>query len=454
MRPKFFLPAIILVLAGGTWAHAGPLLSPDDAAFFHDQAKRIVAAARVAPGDKSGDMINTTPYAITLPDSGHVYMALWPRDSNMSLGADFVSIEDVQGWIKLMAATVLAADWQVRPGIKVPAYFLPDHVNFNGKATYYPASMDTGTAQGGGTAGNIPPLDDNYFFLFTVSEYWSLTKKTDLFKSEMTTPGGPVVLSDLCLKVFDAVPIDEATGLPITGAIDSPDNARDFGFCDGVWKSGKLMFTAVLKYDAAQRLIPQYRAIGNQAAVDHLEKTAALIKKNLGPTFYHESTTPGEGWLHSASDFSNQPDIWGSAYAVAVGAVDAETAPKIARALLRGFKDRTTVISGCASQVLHNDPTHPGGWMKSTCAFGDYQNGGYWGTGTGWYIIALNTIDPAAAHDMATDFVRFLRANINSDGLTQSWEVFNPDKNEYIHPHYVASTAFPYGLLKRAGLIP
>jgi len=415
---------------------------------------RIVQAARVAPGGKSGDKINTTPYAITLPDSGHAYMALWPRDSNMALGADFVSVDDIQGWIKLMASIIPSANWQVRPGIKVPAYFLPDHVNFDGKATFYPASYDTGTAQGGGTAGCIPPLDDNYFFLFTASEYWSKTKKTDLFKSEVMTPAGPVVLSDLCLKVFDATPLDATTGLPMTGDINGPDNARDFGFCDGVWKSGKLMFTAVLRYDAAMRLIPQYRAIGDQAAVDHLKQAAALIKKNLGPTFYHEGSNPGEGWLHSASDFSNQPDVWGSAYAVAVGAVDAETSPKVARALLRGYKDHSTVISGCVSQVLHNDPAHPNGWMKSTCAFGEYQNGGYWGTGTGWYIVALNTIDPNAAHEMAADFIRFLRANVNSVGLTQSWEVFNPDRNEYIHPHYVASTAFAYGILKRAGLIP
>ena len=407
----------------------------------------------MAPGQKSGDKINTTPYVMHLPDSQHAYMAFWLRDSNMALGSDFVSVDEIRDWVKLTASIIPNADWQVRPGIKVPGYSVPDHINFDGKATFFPATYESGTNQGGGTAGTLPPLDDAFFFLFTVSEYWSLTQKIGLFESTVTTPGGKMPLCDLCLKVFDAIPVDEATGMVVTGDIDSDSNARDFGFCDGVWKSGKLLFTSVLRYDAAMRLIPQYRAAGKPEIAERLETIAEQIQKNLGPMFYHEGPTPGEGWLHSATGFSNQPDVWGSAYAVAVGAVDRERSPKVARSLLQGFRDRSLVISGCACQVLPHDPAFPHGWMKSTCPPGVYQNGGYWGTGTGWYIVALNTIDPDAARDMATDFVRFLRANVNSAGTTQAWEVFNPDRNEYTHPHYVASIAFPYGLLKRAGLV-
>jgi hypothetical protein len=69
----------------------------------------------------------------------------------------------------------------------------------------------------------------------------------------------------------------------------------------------------------------------------------------------------------------------------------------VGRAILRGYQDHATVIHGWVTQVLPNDLAHPKGWMKSTCGFGDYQNGGYWGVGTGWYILALNKIDPAAA---------------------------------------------------------
>jgi hypothetical protein len=370
----------------------------------------------------------------------------------MTLGADFISLKDVEGWVKLMAATIPNVDWQVRPGIRVPAYSLPDHIYYDGKPAFYPGPA-RGNDQGGSSFGPHPPLDDAYFFLFTVCQQADMAGNTDFFTSKVKAPEGEVALNQLCLKVFDASPVDPATGLVTTADIDSEDNAHDFGFCDGVFKSGHLLFTSVLRYDAATRLAPLYRKIGDAKTADRLLDAAALIKKNLGPTFYHE-TAPGEGFLHSASNFSNQPDVWGSAYAVDIGAVDAETSKKVARALLRGYKDHSLVIDGLVTQVLPNDPAHPNGWMKSTCAFGYYQNGGYWGTGTGWYILALNTIDPQAARDMARDFVKSLRDSVGPDGMAKAWEVINNHGQEFQHAHYLATVAFPYGLLNRAKLLP
>jgi len=454
-----------------SWS-AEPLLSPEDTAFFHDQAMRIVKEARIAAGqvsvsemspedkaalhDQAAKVMlsqrNSTPYAIYTPDGPRVYAAFFPRDSNMDLGADFISLKDVEGWIKLMAATIPNVDWQVRPGILVPAYSLPDHIYYDGKPSFFPGPA-RGNDQGGGSFGPMPPLDDPYFFLFSVCQQADMAKNADFFRSQIMTPGGWVALSALCQKVFDASPCDPATGLVTTADIDSDRNAHDFGFCDGVFKSGLLLFTSVLRYDAAMRLAPLYHAIGDAAMAERLVKAAAQIKGNLGPTFYHE-TMPGEGFLHSATNFSNQPDVWGSAYAVDIGAVDPGTSKKVARALLRGFRDHSLVINGWVTQVLPHDPAHPNGWMKSTCQLGYYQNGGYWGTGTGWYILALHTIDPAAARDMAYDFVKSLRDNMRPDGTTQAWEVLNAQGRELQHAHYLATVAFPYGLLNRAGLLP
>jgi len=449
-----------------------PVLSPADATFFHDQAMRIVHEARIGAGEVSESEMspedkatlhrgeahlmvrqpNRTSYTIYTPDGPRVYAAFFPRDSNMMLGADFIPLPDVEGWVKLMASTIPAKDWHVRPGITVPAWSLPDHIYLDGTPAYFPGPK-RGTDQGGGSFGPHPPLDDPYFFLSTVCQQADMAGNTAFFQSHVTTPAGRMRLDELCLKVFDASPVDPATGLVTTAAIDSDRNAHDFGFCDGVFKSGHLLFTSVLRYDVATRLAPLYRRIGDEATVERLLQAAALIKANIGPVFYHE-TAPGEGFLHSASDFSNQPDVWGSAYAVEVGAVDAETGRKVARALLRGYRDHSLVIDGWVTQVLPNDPAHPHGWMKSTCPFGWYQNGGYWGTGTGWYILALHTLDPAAARDMARDFVKSLRDNMRPDGTTQAWEVINNHGKELQHAHYLATVTFPYGLLDRAGLLP
>jgi hypothetical protein len=435
-------------------AQADSLLSPEDAAFLHDQAARVVKLARVAPGEKSGNATNTTPYVMHLPDSHQVYTAFWVRDSNMALGADFVSADDVRDWIKLTASTISNKDWQVRPDVLVPAYSVPDHIDFDGKPTFYPGNYEEGDKQGGGDMGAVPPLDDAFFFLFTVNEQAAMTQSVDLFKSQITTPTGPMILSDLCLKVFDAIPVDAATGIPVTGNVHQSNAwGKDFGFCDAIQKSGKLLFTAVLKYDAARRLAPLYRKIGDTQAADHLTQAADLIKKNLLATFYHDSVYPNEGWLHSTTGVGNQPDVWGSAYAIAVGAVEGEPARNVARSLLRGYHDRSLVNGGCVSEVLQHDPANPKGWQNTALPFGIYQNGAYWGTGTGWYIVALSTIDPDAARAMARDYVEFMRANRLEDGTSQAWEWFNPGINHYEHAQYVASAAFAYGILNRAGLL-
>jgi hypothetical protein len=451
---RFLVLSLCLSVIAKPNARADSLLSPEDAVFLHQQAARVVGLARVAPGEKSGSATNTTPYVMHLPDSHRAYTAFWVRDSNMALGADFVPADDVRDWIKLIASTIPSKDWQLRPGVRVPAYFVPDHVNFDGKATFFPASYDETNQQGGGEWGSLPPFDDNYFFLFTVSEYAEMTKSTRLFKSLITTSTGPMLFSDLCLKVFDAIPNDAATGIPLDGDVFQPNKwGKDFGFCDTVQKSGKLLFTALLKYDAALRLAPLYRKIGNSVVADHLDQTAELIKQNLVSTFYHDSEHPGEGWLYSATGVGNQPDVWGSAYAVAVGAVQGETAQKLARSLLRGYRDHSLVRDGCVSEVLQHDPANPKGWQNCVVPFGTYQNGAYWPAGTGWYVMALNTIDPSAARAMAKDYVEFIRANQLKDGTSQAWEWFNPGAHHYEHPQYMASIAFAYGLWNRAGLL-
>jgi hypothetical protein len=279
-----------------------------------------------------------------------------------------------------------------------------------------------------------------------------MTGKLDVFQSQVATKdGSPMKVSELCRKVFDAIPVD-ANGIPDAGT-GPVVNVRDFGFCDSIQKTGKFMFTAVLRYDAALRLEKIERAADDAASADYYRDAAALIKKNLATTFYHDSDHPGEGWLWSATGDCHQPDVWGSAYALSVGAVDPETAVKVARSLLRGYQDHSLVLGGCVSEVLQHDPANPHGWQKTGCPWGVYQNGGYWGTGTGWYLAALNMIDPKAARAMGAEYVNFLRANVLSNGTTTAWEWFNPNTNTYQHSSYVATVALAYGTLQRDGLL-
>ena len=168
-------------------ACAQPLLSKADEAFWHEQARRIVDSARLEAGQKSGKWLNSTPYAVHVPGGNMGYPAFWVRDAVMMLGGDFIDAGELEGWIRLMASTIYSKDQPIRPGVLVPAFAVPDHINFDGKPTYYPGNYETGNKQGGPPWGKYPPLDDQFYFLIAVYQHWKMTGDTRLFRSRIAT---------------------------------------------------------------------------------------------------------------------------------------------------------------------------------------------------------------------------------------------------------------------------
>ncbi|MCX6619523.1 MAG: hypothetical protein NTY38_00280, partial [Acidobacteria bacterium] len=315
--------------------------------------------------------------------------------------------------------------WPVRPGVMVPAYAMPDTINFDGKPTFYPGSYETAGKQGGHPFGKYPPLDDHFYFLAAVHAHWKLTRDPAIFRE---------LAGDLAEKVYAVAPSDAATGL-VTAGDTATENAKDWGFCDTIFKSGKLLFPSVLKFRAARQLAELFDAAGQPAKAVRYRREAGKLRRAIGRTFLNQ-----DGWLHSATEVGNQPDVWGSAFAVWAGAVDQAAADRVARTLVRAYRDKTAVREGCVRHL-------PAGvWQKTIAAPGTYQNGGYWGTPSGWYIAAIHRADPQAARDMAQDFLRFVRTS-------PQWEWFNPDTGQHANPQYVATVALPYISLIEAGLV-
>jgi ADP-ribose pyrophosphatase YjhB (NUDIX family) len=446
--------ALLIVVSGALpLSAAEPVLSRADEIFLKEQARRIVNSARLAAGESSGQWRNTTLYDIHVPGGNMGYPAYWVRDSVMMLGGDFISAEELEGWIRLISGTLRGPeDWHVRPSVIVPAYAVPDHINFDGKPTFYPGNYETGEKQGGHAWGKYPPLDDNFCFITAVYEHWRLTRSLRLFHSQVKTSFGELMLSDLCEKVYQVPPSDQATGLVVAGDVEK-ENAKDWGFCDGEFKSGKLLFPSVLKYVAANQLAQLFEASGQIPKARGYRDGAARIRRAVPLNFFHLTQNQSEGWLHSATGVGNQPDVWGSAFAIQSGAVDTSIIQQVARALVRAFQEKTGVRQGCIRQILTTDRVNKGGWQLSISKLGAYQNGGYWGTPTGWYISAIDKVDPQAAMEMAKDYIQFLRTNMRADGMAQAWEWFNPDTGEHANPLYVATIALPYLSLKKAGLL-
>lgn len=449
IEPKL-TPGAVMVADAGV---AQPLLSARDEAFLYTQARRIVDSARLGSGQSSGKWHNTTPYTLHVPGGNMGYPAFWIRDAVMMLGGDFIPAGELEGWIRLISSTIPGPkDWHLRPGVVVPAYAVPDHINLNGKPTFYPGSYETGSKQGGSRFGKYPPLDDYFYFVIAVYRHWKMTGSTALFQSKLRTSFNEMKLADLCEKIYQAVPADPPSGLVIAGDVKN-ENAKDFGFCDVEYKSGKLLFPSTLKFIAASELAQMFRATGETAKAKRYLEDASRLKQSIPATFFHAGRRRSEGWLHSATGVGNQPDVWGSAFALWSGAVDGPRARRVARALVRAFRERTAVREGCVRQILTTDPVNHGGWQLSGVPVGTYQNGGYWGTPVGWYLTALSKVDRRAAADMAHDYIRFLRDHLRPDGMTEAWEWFNPDTGQKANPLYVATVALPYLSLKEAGLI-
>ena len=468
---KLGLGFLATAAIGHTPLWGASIIDQKDEEFFKDQARRIVDSARLRAGqtvteetkrivdlartgntETANKYRNQTPYDIHVPGGDMGYPAYWPRDSVMTLGGDFISAKEVEGWIRLMCSTIRSEAWQVRPGVTVPANAVPDHINFDGKATYWPGNYETGDKQGGYPLGNTPPLDDNFYFVTAVYEHWMLAGDLRLFRSSLRTYSGEGKLADLCEKVYRMPATDQATGLVFANG-KLGENPRDWGFCDGIPKSGKYLFTSVLKFVAAKQLAEIFEASGDRAKAESYRSDATRIGKALAPTFFHASQGGSEGWLHSTTGVGNQPDVWGSAFAIFSGVLDDATAQKVSRALVRAFRERTAVKQGCVRQILTTDRVNHGGWEANKEPAVAGQNGGYWGMASGWYIAAMYKSDPTAASDLAKEFIQFLRNNMRADGMTASWEWMNPDTGAHGDQLYCATIALPYLCLTKAGLL-
>ncbi len=447
------IPLVLMAAALAAPLSAGEegLLSRADEAFWKDQARLIVASAGLPAGGASGSYRNTTPYDLHVPGGNMGYPAFWVRDAAMMLGGDFIPAAEIEGWIRLIVSTLPGPkDRLIRSGVVVPAYSVADHINFDGKPVFYSGIYDSGDKQGGPPWGKYPPLDDAFYFIGMVYGHWKATGNLALFQTALKTSFGEERLDDLCEKIYRVPSSDAATGLVVAGDVET-ENAKDWGFCDAESKSGKLLFPSVLKFAAAGQLSEMFRAAGRPDKALRFRDDAARIKSAIAAAFFRAFPDGAEGWLHSATGVGDQADVWGSAYALAAGAVDGPAGRKVALSLRRAYLEQTAVREGCVRQILTTDRMFQGGWQISIVKLGEYQNGGYWGTPSGWAIAAIALVDRPAAARMAADFVGFLKSHRRPDGMAEAWEWFNPDTGKNNNPLYVATVALPYLSLGRAG---
>jgi hypothetical protein len=419
-----------------------------DATALRQLAQATVASAEVKPGAKISRGSNTTGRVLHLPGGSGSYPAFWIRDAAMMLGGDLIPADEIEGWIRVIAATQPGPQGlSLQHGLFVPAYSIPDHVNVNGKAVWFPGTYADGDDQGDGQYGHLPPADDAFYFVQMVREHLRLTSKPDLLATRVPTAGGAHSVMEICDRAFESVAVDPATGIVICDA--TPGRTRvDWGFCDSVRKTGLALVPTILRFRAAGELADMHEALGEPTMAAAYQRTAAQLREAVAKTFLRK-IAGDEALLISATGLGCKYDVWGSALAVAEGILPAKEETAVCRGLLSLYKTGGIVAEG---QVRAMPPSGPlgGFWEQAATPPGHYQNGAYWGTMSGWLIVALHQVEPTAAQAVLHELV----ASVTRDRPAGApWEWVNPALGLQRNPLYCATVALPYTTLRRCGLV-
>ena len=409
--------------------------------YLHRVATSVVYGSRVRPGEAIGAIRNTTPWVLRVPGATREYYpCFWVRDAAMMLGADFIDADEVAGWVRLVASVQNGdKELALANGLCVPPWSIPDHITLAGAPCWYPGAMD-GPAQGDGTYGFLPPADNAFYFIAMVREHLRLRASPALWMERLAVPSGTRTVREACERAFQSVEADAATGLVIC----SEERGRtrvDWGFCDTVRKTGLCLFPSLLRWRAALDLAELCDEAGDGGAANRWRREATRVRRSIG-TFYRRS---GEfegqeaGLLLSATGLGRKDDLWGSAFAVWLGVLDPSMEAAVARGLARAAQGDALYL-GQLRHLTREGP-YGGFWEQCSAAQGTYQNGGHWGTPTGWLVDAVARADARLAERILTDYVTHIRGEREQGA---PWEWISPEGNARRNPQYAASAALPW----------
>lgn len=385
------------------------------------------------------DMASHTKYTIRVPSGDNKYRAFWVRDAVMMAESGMICAEELLGYIDIIAMDGQNGDATLsfKHGLRVPAWSVADHIMFNRRAMYYPGNYISENDQGDGTYGTYPPHDNQYYFIRLIKLYLDMTD--DYSICGRVYRGIP--LHYRMTKAFESFNIDADSGLPYSRM---PQHTVDWGFCDSIKKSGLLLFPTLLRYRAAIDMADILLHGGFPEDSVKYRMEAKRIKKSI--TNYFPSNN---GLLYSATEVCRQGDIWGTAFAVWLDAIEGSIRDKAVKALLKAYKSGDIARDGYISHLRKQDKFAPDTmWEQSSSQSGQYQNGGYWPLPIGWMYKALSMISPEDALEMVTQFIDHTLDN-KDDGTPWEWQ--SGDRCIKSGLYYGASAALPYACLKKLG---
>ncbi len=263
-----------------------------------------------------------------------------------------------------------------------------------------------------------PPTDNSQFMVSLVHSYVSGT--------------GDVTFAHRALpqlrSAMDYIPRSDR-GLVMI----SPDCQRSpYGFTDTIAKTGELLFSSLLYWQACQEMV-QLLLLCRLDAGEYTSRADKIVA-NLDVLW-----DPAAGAYRAATKTCAQVDIWGNAFAYACGFLDAmHTQHGRKDAVLHFLHTRYAdyVFKGQVRHLLNGNF-----WERTLIpvAPGSYQNGAYWATASGWVISALAQVDIELAFTMLKALVEDFQANGIHECVGEGYAKLN---------HYVVSVTNPLGAVR------
>jgi hypothetical protein len=342
----------------------------EDLRWLAGQTKRILNGSRIA-------LNNVTLFS---PDASGHYKAQYTRDFYYALSGTPSSFWDPR---EVKTAIKFTFDRQRSDGC------MPDKVAADGRTGYAPGPIGQPMADHAWDNGPFAAL-----LLAEASERWPEAIGAQIFCA--LAPRAERGLA-FAARATEAGPQGPGYGTLLWNEPRQPNCT--YGFTDNVAKTGRVLFTSLLLFEASERTATVRRRFScdNRARESHgppaLDRES--VSRALDNALYDETSGL---WL-AATDDNRLPDVWGSLYAVSLG-LGAESRRRRALSAILGA--RGLQCSCCADapdgspafllgQVRHlpvgcfwdrciMDHFDPGKPPCSAVPKGTYQNGAFWAT--------------------------------------------------------------------------
>lgn len=339
--------------------------------------------------------------SIFTPDGVASYNALWLRDFAYmaEYAGEYLTDDEIRDCIQY------AVDHKREDG------WMPDRVYSDGTAVY--AAGEAGSPVGEANLDNTP---------FLVMAAYFYLKRIDAKEARVLYEKWEADLS----RGLEIVPLSE-NGLVYNdpGKPHSP-----YGFTDTIGKTGELFMESLLFWRGCVMLAELSEAFGSArlTAFDKkAEKITAQIERLYDPTLRV---------FLAASEDCRQADVWGNAYLLYIGF---PVRDELREGILSFLKENSSdyIYLG---QIRHLLKGNYWNRLLIDVPHGEYQNGAYWATATGWVVWCLAQTDPELAARTLAEAEKCFRTEGSFECVNENYRKLNS---------FVVSATNVYGAAKR-----